>query len=204
MACLDYELSSDAGAIEALLDRAFGPERKAKTCERLRENNEPALALVAREGGAVVGTVRLWPVVIGGRIQALLLGPLAVEAARRGERIGARLMRRALAEAAARGHGAVLLVGDAPYYERFGFAAAPTRHMRLPGPVDRARFLALELAPGALTRARGSVTAGTEVTVCKKLFTMTTNRLHRTHLGVNRSSRRHSHVPKALRGQATT
>jgi predicted N-acetyltransferase YhbS len=159
MAHLEPEGLGDAGAVEALLDRAFGPGRELKTAERLREGNRPAIALVARdETGAVIGTVRLWPV-LAGRRRALLLGPLAVAAERRCERIGARLMRRALAEAGWAGWGSVLLVGDAAYYERFGFDAAPTVNLRLPGPVDRARFLALELKPGALAGAHGPVRA---------------------------------------------
>jgi len=205
MACLDYEHFTDNAAIESLLDRAFGPDRRAKTCERLRQGNTPALALVARApDGAVVGTVRLWPVSIGGRHRALMLGPLAVDAAWRGERIGARLMRRALAEATLRGHGAVILVGDEPYYQRFGFDAAPTRHMLMPGPVDRARFLALELRPGALAGARGAVTIEGSVTLCKKSVAYDRNRLHRLGDARIDGRRRHSHVPPAIRGQATT
>jgi predicted N-acetyltransferase YhbS len=159
MASREHELPGDAGAVEALLDRAFGPGRELKTAERLREGNRPAIALVARdEQGAVVGTVRLWPILVGRR-RALLLGPLAVAEARRCERIGARLMRRALAEAGWSGWGAVLLVGDEPYYGRFGFDAAPTAKLSLPGPVDPARFLALELRRGALAGAAGPVRA---------------------------------------------
>lgn len=155
------ERPGDAPGREALLDAAFGPARRFKTVERLRRNRLPAdgLALVATDRGRLVGTVRLWEVEAGTAGPALLLGPIAVDTTRRGRGIGAALMRHALAVAAARGHRAVLLVGDAPYYARFGFAAAPTRALELPGPVDADRFLALELVPDALRGAVGPVVA---------------------------------------------
>ena len=90
---------------------------------------------------------------------ALLLGPIAVAPDRQNAGLGTRMIRAGLAEAASRGHAAVLLVGDAPYYERFGFQQALTRGLALPGPVERARFLGLELVPGALAEAVGMVVA---------------------------------------------
>jgi predicted N-acetyltransferase YhbS len=155
------ERPGDIRAREALLDASFGPERRFKTVERLRRGRLPAdgLALVATDRGRLVGTVRLWEVEAGAAGPALLLGPIAVDAARRSRGIGAALMRRAIAEAAARGHRAVLLVGDAPYYARFGFNADLTRELALPGPVDADRFLALELVPDALRNAIGPVVA---------------------------------------------
>lgn len=159
---IDEEAPGEAGAREALLDRAFGPARFAKTSERLREGRLPELALAAHDGGKLVGTLRLWAVAAGahrgaGGHTALLLGPLAVDPTRQGEGIGARLMRSALNRAAVTGHGAVLLVGDAPYYERFGFSAALTGGLELPGPVERHRFLGHELRAGALQGAHGLV-----------------------------------------------
>jgi len=151
---IDEEAPGQAGAREALLDRAFGPARFAKTSERLREGRLPVLALSALEDGALVGTLRLWAVAAG-ETRALLLGPLAVAAEHQGQGIGGKLMRRALNRAAAAGHGAVLLVGDAPYYARFGFSAGLTRDLEMPGPVERHRFLGHELVAGALGGARG-------------------------------------------------
>jgi predicted N-acetyltransferase YhbS len=150
----------DVAAREALLDDAFGRARDAKTSARLREGRRPAegLALVAKDRGRLVGTLRCWPIEAGGR-PALLLGPLAVAESHRSLGIGARLMREALWRAAMLGHGAVLLVGDAPYYARFGFEARLTAGLDLPGPVDRARFLAFEIAEGALDGAEGMVVA---------------------------------------------
>ncbi|GAB4364032.1 MAG: N-acetyltransferase [Kiloniellaceae bacterium] len=164
MLTIDEEVPGEAGAREVLLDRAMGPERFAKTSQRLRDGRLPELALVAREGGVLLGTVRLWAVSAGARSgtpggSLLLLGPLAVAPERQGEGIGARLMRSALNRAAAAGHGGVILVGDAPYYRRFGFAAALTEGLEMPGPVERHRFLGHELRPGALAEARGLVRA---------------------------------------------
>jgi predicted N-acetyltransferase YhbS len=103
--------------------------------------------------------VRLWPVTVGCDRPALLLGPLAVHPNYRNRGVGSALMKTALKAAESLGHAAVLLVGDEPYYRRFGFARALTEQLRLPGPVDRDRFLARELVRGALENARGLVTA---------------------------------------------
>jgi predicted N-acetyltransferase YhbS len=152
------EKSADWPAREALLDESFGLARRLKTSERLREGRLPAdgLALSACDGERLVGTLRLWPVVAANR-PALWLGPLAVAASHRSCGLGARLMAEGLFRAIIRGHRAVLLVGDPSYYERFGFEARLSRELVLPGPVERERFLALELAPGALARAAGAV-----------------------------------------------
>jgi predicted N-acetyltransferase YhbS len=153
----------DALAREVLLDVAYGAERHRKPSCRLRKGRKPAegLSLVAVEKGRIVGTVRLWHVTAGRGRPALLLGPLAVhpEAQKRG--IGGALMQRALTEATQRGHAAVLLVGDAAYYGRFGFSAEKTQALRLSG-ADPARLLAAELTPDALTGAHGVITASGE------------------------------------------
>ncbi len=155
------ETMADVAAREALLDVAFGPARLLKTCERLREDHTPApgLALVAKDdAGELIATLRLWPI-LAGRRPALLLGPLAVADHARSLGIGARMIRESLARAGSLGHRAVLLVGDAPYYAKFGFERRFTERLTLPGPVERARFLGLELAPGALAGAEGRVRA---------------------------------------------
>jgi len=154
------EVASDVAAREALLDRCLGERRTAKSSERLREGRLPAqgLALTAERNGVVVGTVRLWPVEAGG-VPALLLGPLAVEPELQGEGLGKAMMREAIWRAACAGHGAILLVGDAAYYERFGFSADYARDLAMPGPVERERFLGLELREGALAHAGGVLVA---------------------------------------------
>jgi len=155
------ERASDVVAREALLDACFGENRHARTCQRLRDGRAPAegLALsVVRQGrqGRLVGTVRLWHVSAGGK-PALVLGPLAVDASCRDLGIGAALMTHALAAAKARGHNAVILLGDAPYYARFGFSALKTGELSLPGPFERDRLLGLELREGALDGAWGMI-----------------------------------------------
>lgn len=159
MVTIRHERPPDAPAREALLDQAFGEARRKKSSQRLRQGRSPAagLAYVATERGRVVGTVRLWNVFAGPGRPALLLGPLAVDAAWRGRGIGAALVARALDEAGRLGHAAVLLVGDAPYYGRFGFSSAMTGELRMPGPYERDRLLALELRAGGLARARGMI-----------------------------------------------
>jgi predicted N-acetyltransferase YhbS len=155
------ETAPDFFAREALLDLSFGAERWRKTCERLRENRLPAegLAFTAEENGALVGTLCFWSIQAGDRHDALLLGPIAIDPALRSRGLGGRMIRHGLHWARELGHGAVLLVGDAPYYQRFGFAREGAMNLDLPGPVDLARFLALELRPGALAGARGLVRA---------------------------------------------
>ncbi len=152
------ERPSDVAAREALLDVCFGPGRFARTCQRLRDGRKPAegLAFVAVRRGKVVGTVRLWHVSAGGT-PALVLGPLAVDPACRALGVGAALMHHALAQAAVRGHGAVILLGDAPYYARFGFSAESTAALALPGPFERDRLLARELHAGALDGVSGLI-----------------------------------------------
>ena len=154
------ERPRDVASREALLDASFGPSRFEKTCERLRDGRLAAegLSFVATDGAAVVGTLRFWHVECG-RNPALMLGPLAVAESHRSAGIGGALIRHGLARAARLGHGAVMLVGDAPYYARFGFAAASMTRLTLPGPVDAARFLGLELRPGGLAEAFGRVVA---------------------------------------------
>ena len=127
MVSICHERAGDVAAGDALLDLCLGEAWRQKASERLREGRRAAagLSLVATDGGRVIGTVRLWHVTAAGRA-ALLLGPLAVDSRWRGRGVGAVLMRRALAEARRRGHAAVLLVGDAPYYGRFGFSAQAT------------------------------------------------------------------------------
>jgi predicted N-acetyltransferase YhbS len=152
------ERASDVVAREALLDACFGEGRQMRTCQRLRDGRVPAagLALSAVCEGWLVGTLRLWHVSAGG-VPALMLGPLAVEDSCRRLKLGAALMDDALAAARSRGHRAVILLGDAPYYARFGFSAERTGELVLPGAFERERLLGLELCAGALDGAWGMV-----------------------------------------------
>jgi predicted N-acetyltransferase YhbS len=161
MIVIRNETALDIPAREVLLDRAL-PGRHLKTCEKLRRGQRPAerLAFSAFKGRQLVGTVRLWHVEAGSAGASLLLGPIGVLPECQGLGVGTLLMDHALAEASARGHRSVILVGDAPYYERFGFEAALCARLTLPGPVERDRFQGLELMAGALAGATGMVTAG--------------------------------------------
>lgn len=162
MITIRNEQPADIPAREALLDGAMGKiRRRRKTSERLRAGRLPAdgLAFVAVDGARVVGTVRLWDIACASGEQALLLGPMAVASDCRGRGIGGALMRHAVAQARQLGHSAIILVGDAPYYSRFGFRGEKTGGLQLPGPVERDRLLTLELAPGALDAAQGMLSA---------------------------------------------
>ena len=152
------EAPGDDAAIEALNESAFGPGRFAKSAFRLREGVAPvaALSFVVEEQGALKGSVRFWPIHVGGH-EALLLGPLAVESAERGRGLGIALMQAGI-EAARRGPwGAILLVGDEPYYAKVGFARLPPGRVKFPGPVDPKRILGLSLKAGGLLNLSGQI-----------------------------------------------
>jgi predicted N-acetyltransferase YhbS len=151
------ETPADHAEVDALIAAAFGPGRFVKTVERLRERNTPALAqsAVARRDGRLIGCSRLWPIHIGDR-PALLLGPFAVDKTCRSEGLGAAMIDWCCAQAAKAGHDLVLLVGDAPYFERLNFM--PAKACRLPGPVDTRRVLVRALKPGAAEGLCGDVT----------------------------------------------
>ena len=162
MATIRREGPSDKAAADAIVAAAFGPGRFAKSAYRLREGVAcvPELSYVAEEGSRIVGTVRYWPVTIGGEA-ALMLGPIAIVADRQGQGIALALMQTTLAEAKRLGHRAVILVGDEPYYGRAGFKRIqPAGRITMPGPVDYARLLGLSLVEGALEAMKGEVRKG--------------------------------------------
>ena len=154
------EREDDGGAIEALVDRCFGPGRRAKTAYRLREGVDPERRLsfvaVSKRDGLVLGSVRFWPVAVGEQV-SLLLGPLAVEPALRGKGIGISLMQQGIEQARRLGFATIILVGDEPYYARVGFAKLAPGRIRMPGPVDTERLLGLALKPGGLDTLSGDV-----------------------------------------------
>jgi predicted N-acetyltransferase YhbS len=155
------QTSVDGPAIEHLLDLTFGLSRRTKTSYRLREGSAAVegLSLVIRDSEVgLAGALSYWPLVVGKSFTpALLLGPLTVHPSRQNLGIGRKLMQVSLAQAKLRGHKLVLLVGDAPYYARVGFQQLPEGLLQLPGPFDPARFLYLELVPGALSGVSGLV-----------------------------------------------
>ena len=143
------ERPGDAVAVEALIDRAFGPGRFTKVSERVREFAlfRPDLSFCAWSDGELIGVVRQYLVRIDAR-PLVFLGPLAVEETARKLGAGAALVDHACNAAQAAGFGAVLLVGDEPFFRRNAFAAAPAAGVLMPGPVDPRRVLLRALVPG--------------------------------------------------------
>ena len=155
------EQPEHARAVEVLVDRAFGPGRFAKASERLREGNRKLddCSFVALHEGRVIGSVRLWPVTVGGKAVAFL-GPLAVDATERSHGLGQALVEAACAAAARAGWPAVLLVGDAPYFARVGFSAGPAAQATMPGPADQRRVLVKALVEGGDAGLVGPIRIG--------------------------------------------
>jgi predicted N-acetyltransferase YhbS len=154
---LGQETGDDWWEVEALYDTCFAPGRTALSSYRLREDVPPVpeLCVVARdEMGAMGGAIRYWPVQVGGAA-VLLLGPVAVHPTAQGEGLGGALIRDTLARAVEAGHARVLLVGDAPYYRRFGFEQISGVFM--PPPTNPDRILALNLYDHAWDGVRGEV-----------------------------------------------
>lgn len=155
---LAEETPADYWEVEALYDLCFAPGRTALSSYRLREGVAPVapLCLVLRDGeGILCAVIRYWPVRVGGR-RALLLGPVAVHPTHQGEGLGGLLINQSLTEARRLGWQRVLLVGDAPYYRRFGFVKR--EGVVMPPPTNPDRVLGLELVPGAWEGVAGEVT----------------------------------------------
>jgi predicted N-acetyltransferase YhbS len=157
MLTLAEESPGDWWEVEALYDLCFAPGREALSSYRLRDGVAPVgpLCLTLRDReGILVGAIRYWPVRVGGQ-EALLLGPVAVHPTRQGEGLGGLLMSESLAIARAMGVARVMLVGDAPYYGRFGFRRLPD--VIMPPPTNPARVLGIDLVPGAWAGVTGPV-----------------------------------------------
>jgi predicted N-acetyltransferase YhbS len=152
---------ADLPDVLALNARAFGPGRFARTAYRVREGTPPIsrFCLLSKVGDELVASIRFTEVTVGGKPGVLLLGPLAVEARYAGLGYGKRLVAEGLENARRAGMALVLLVGDEPYYGRFGFKRIGLARIKMPGPVDPARMLAAELQEGALARYEGVVEA---------------------------------------------
>ena len=157
------EAPRDAERVEALNAESFGPGRFAKSAYRLREGVHPvaALSFVAVENAennkeVLRGSVRFWPIRVGGH-EELLLGPLAVQSDQRGRGIGIALMQAGIAAARKGPWRSILLVGDEPYYTKVGFSRLPPGRVKFPGPVDQNRILGLSLKAGELLTLSGEV-----------------------------------------------
>ena len=158
---LMQEREGDRAEVEWLLDLAFAPGRTALSSYQLRQGVDPIaeLCTVARdEYDVLAGCIRYWPIRIGeAGHPALLLGPIAVHPTRQGEGLGALLMGETLDMAAKAGWERVILVGDAPYYNRFGFSRAQMTDIDFPQPHNPDRLLGRELVPGAFSQCVGKV-----------------------------------------------
>jgi predicted N-acetyltransferase YhbS len=154
-----HESDGDAPALSQLAAEAFGPGRFARSAYRVREGIPPVagLSLCGTLDGHLVGGIRFTAIRIGDKEGGVLLGPLIVDPAATGKGFGKALVAEGLARARADGFTFVLLVGDMPYYGRFGFNPTPPGRITLPGPVDPARLLGFELVPGAMEGAAGAV-----------------------------------------------
>ena len=153
--------AGDLDQIEALHDRVFGPGALTRSAYRLREG-VPRLSPFCRvavlpEG--VIASVRFTPITIGGRGGALLLGPLAVDAAHANRGHGRRIVRDGLTAARTAGIRLAVLVGDLGYYASMGFSSVPRGTIAMPGPVDLDRLLANELVPAAAGAFAGTIAA---------------------------------------------
>ncbi|WGW03476.1 GNAT family N-acetyltransferase [Tropicibacter oceani] len=158
MFTLAQELPQDWWEVEALYDSCFAPGRTLLSSYRLRDDVPPVpeLCVLARdESGMIGGAIRYWPVMVGDW-PALLLGPVAVHPTAQGEGLGGALVRETLARAGELGHDRVLLVGDAPYYKRFGFEHL--EGVEMPPPTNPDRVLGYALTPGAWNGVQGEVT----------------------------------------------
>ena len=153
--------STDLAAIADLNAKVFGPGRFARSAYRIREGKGlmSKYCRVADRDGQLIASLRLTETGIGGEFGAALLGPLAVHPDFTGQGYGRKLVAEAIADMRAAGIKLVVLVGDEPYYGRFGFKRAPAGQLVFPGPVNPHRILALELQEGALQAYRGAISA---------------------------------------------
>ncbi|MAC79897.1 MAG: GNAT family N-acetyltransferase [Rhodobacteraceae bacterium] len=157
MLTLTQEHPQDWWEVEALFDLCFAPGRTALSSYRLRDDVAPLddLARIARdETGAMAGAIRFWPIRVDAAA-ALLLGPVAVHPTHQGEGLGAMLIQGGLDAARSRGWDRVMLVGDAPYYGRFGFSRLDG--VEMPPPTNPDRVLGYDLTPGAWDGVTGKV-----------------------------------------------
>lgn len=154
----------DVSAISALQSRVFGPGRFARSAYRVREGNGlmSQFCRVADRNGRLIASLRITEITIGGTRGAALLGPVSVDPDFRGQGCGSQLITEALADMKSAGIRLVVLVGDEPYYGRFGFHPVPRGHIVFPGPVNPQRILATELGPEALTQFHGLIVAAPE------------------------------------------
>ena len=141
----------DPALVEALLDAAFGEDRKQRTAYKVREGMDMleglSIAAVDQEKSELLGTIQCWPVALtddDGNIHPMIMvGPVAVHPDVQREGIGRAMMTALLKEIQPGDTMPLVMIGDPEYYERFfGFSAKHTAGWKLPGPWEPERLLA--------------------------------------------------------------
>lgn len=147
--------------VEQLLDASFGLDRRTKASYRLRETEKEisGLSYVAKSvEQQIIGTISFWHIFLGDNgMKAILLGPLAVHPQWQSSGIGMALMQEGIKAAKLQNHKLVILIGDAPYYQKIGFKQVPENQLLMPGPNDPARLMYLEITPGVLGDTSGLI-----------------------------------------------
>ena len=147
---ISLQKPEDISSIDRLMAEAFGPERHKRSVWKLRLGSAvDALCIVARDGGAIVGSLRFWEVRLGSQ-NILLLGPLAVLPSLRGKGCGKALVEDGLRRASGGPWPLVLVSGETDYYPKFGFVPACEYNLEWPGFIESERLQFFELCPGAL------------------------------------------------------
>jgi predicted N-acetyltransferase YhbS len=150
----------DPALVEALLDRAFEPERHTRTAYQVREGMDwlPGLSFAALDReDHLVGTIQCWPVALNdpaGRAHPMIMvGPVAVLPEQQGAGYGQALMTASLAALDPRALLPQVMIGDPEYYSRFwGFTNEWTGGWDLPGPFEQRRLLVRCDNPAVLPR----------------------------------------------------
>jgi putative acetyltransferase len=149
----------DSSRIRAVNLAAFETSTEADLVDALRKQAAPIISLVAEDGGAIVGHILFSPVTLDGNPEIRMMGlaPMAVIPARQRQGIGSALIRDGLEACKRIGASAVVVVGHATYYPRFGFTPASRVGLRCQYEVPDEVFMAVELDPGTLRSMGGTV-----------------------------------------------
>ena len=155
-----YEEHADYDAVHALNRSAFETEVEAGLVDALRQQADPTVSLVAVDDTTVVGHIMLSPVSLSDHPNLVIMGlaPMAVLPEHQNKGVGFALVRAGLERCRELGAGAVVVLGHASYYPRFGFAPSTQFGIRSEYNVPDDVFMVLELTPGYLSDAVGTIT----------------------------------------------
>jgi putative acetyltransferase len=159
MPIIRSELPQDVADIRLVHRTAFDSPVEADLVDVLRQQAQPFVSLLAVDGDDVIGHIAFSPMTLASRPDVSIAGlaPMAVLPSRQRAGVGTSLVRAGLLECARLGFVAVVVLGHAEYYPRFGFLPASTFGLSSEFDVPDAVFMALELQPGALGGCRGVV-----------------------------------------------